>query len=255
MKGVYREKNKFYQEITVPCYDVDRDRRLRPAAFMDLAQELAHWGAELIGAGYDALQESKTAWVLSRMHIRFTDTPLWKEDIRLWTWHKGFDGLFFLRDFLLQDAEGREKVSATSSWLIIDTESRRLLRNPAESNPLLDLSTAGEGYAIAEPAPKVQAPSDLTWNPAGSHTVAYSDLDFLGHVNNARYMAWAMDCLGLEDAFRRPVDVCINFNREVRPGDTVELFRGGEILPDGRDACYVEGRVEGRQCFIVKMEY
>ena len=254
MKGVFRENNKFWQDITVPCYDVDRDRRLRPAAFMDMAQELAHWGAELIGAGYDALSESHTAWVLSRMHIHFADTPLWKEDIRLWTWHKGFDGLFFLRDFLLEDASGRTRVAATSSWLIIDTESRRLLRNPAE-NPLLDFSTAGEGAAIAEPAPKVQAPAGAAWEPAGSHTVAYSDLDFLGHVNNARYMAWAMDSLGLEDASRPPVDICINFNREVRPGDTVQLFRCREILPDGHEACYVEGQVESRQSFIVKMEY
>ena len=37
--------------------------------------------------------------------------------------------------------------------------------------------------------------------------------------------------------------------------EAIRAFRGGEILPDGRDACYVEGRVEGRQCFIVKMEY
>ena len=122
MKGIYREKNKFYQDITVPCYDVDSSRYLKPASFMDMAQELAHWAAELLGAGFDVLARKKTAWVLSRMHIHFGDAPEWREDIRLWTWHKGFDGLFFLRDFSLRDESGRERVTATSSWIIIDTE-------------------------------------------------------------------------------------------------------------------------------------
>ena len=248
---IFREKNKFYQEITVPCYDVDRSRYLKIAAFMDMAQEIAHWAAELLGAGFDVLAERKTAWVLSRMHIHFSDAPRWKEDVRLWTWHKGFDGLFFLRDFSLQDASGAERVTATSSWLIIDTESRRLLRDLAE-NPLLDLSTAGEGHAIATPAPKIQRPSGAEPDLVTEHKVSYSDIDFLGHANNARYMVWAMDCLDLKTvSSRRPKDVYINFNRETRPGENVELRR----YRDGEDSYYVEGMVDGRQSFAVKVDY
>lgn len=251
MKGIFREKNKFYQDITVPCYDVDRSRYLKVAAFMDMAQEIAHWAAELLGAGFDVLAAHNTAWVLSRMHIHFPDAPMWKEDIRLWTWHKGFDGLFFLRDFSLRDESGAERVSATSSWLIIDTETRRLLRNPAE-RAILDLSTAGEGYAIAEPAPKIQKLSGVEPDLVTEHKVSYSDIDFLGHANNARYMVWAMDCLDPETvSSRRPKDVYINFNKETRPGETVQLCR----YADGSDSFYVEGLVDGRPSFIVKVDY
>ena len=255
MRGIVRSGNKFYQDITVPCYDVDRSRYLKPASFMDMAQEIAHWAAELLGAGFDTLAEKGTAWVLSRMHFHFERTPLWREDVRLWTWHKGFDGLFFLRDFLLVDGAETPLVAGTSSWLIIDTAARRLLRNPAE-NALLDCSTAGDGHAIAEPAPKVQIPAGVTKEPAGVHTVAYSDVDFLGHTNNARYMVWAMDCLDPETiAGRCPRDVYINFNKETRPGDTVSLVRCCTPCPDGGQSCYVEGLVEGRQAFIVQLVY
>ncbi len=251
MKGIFRDKNKFYQDITIPCYDVDRFRVLKAASFMDMAQEIAHWAAELLGAGFDILAGKKTAWVLSRMHIHFPDAPLWKEDVRLWTWHKGFDGLFFLRDFSLQDGTGKERVTATSSWLIIDTDTRRLLRNPAE-RAVLDLSTAGEGFAIAEPAPKIQKPAGLEPDLVKEHTVSYSDVDFLGHANNARYMVWAMDCLDPEAlSVRRAKDIYINFNKETRPGETVQLCR----YTDGPDSCYVEGLVDGRQSFIVKVDY
>lgn len=255
MKGIYREKNKFYQDITVPCYDVDSSRYLKPASFMDMAQELAHWAAELLGAGFDVLARKKTAWVLSRMHIHFGDAPEWRDDIRLWTWHKGFDGLFFLRDFSLRDESGRERVTATSSWLIIDTESRRLLRNPSE-NALLDLSTAGEGDAIAEPAPKIQLPAGAHPEEAGEHRVSYSDIDFLGHTNNVRYMVWAMDCIDFETVTsRRPKDVYINYNRETHPGETVCFRRFRTESAEGGVSYYIEGLVDGRQSFIVKVDY
>ncbi len=256
MQGIYRENNFFYQDITLPCYDVDSARFLKPASFMDLAQEIAHWAAELLGAGFDVLAGQGTAWVLSRMHIHFADTPQWREDLRLWTWHKGFDGLFFLRDFSLRDTLGNERVSATSSWLIIDTESRRLSRNPSE-NALLDTSTAGDGDAIAAPAPKIQIPRDLQSDFSHSHQVAYSDVDFLGHVNNARYMVWAMDCIDPEFAqVHRPKDVYINFNKETRPGETVRMLRYRETDAEGRISYYVEGVLpDGRQSFVVKVDY
>ena len=248
MTGIFRKGNKFYQELSVPCYAVDRDRYLKPGSFMDLAQEIAHWAAEMLGAGFDDLAGKGTAWVLSRMHIHFAETPLWRQDVRLWTWHKGFDSLFFLRDFLLEDTAGTPLVTATSSWLIIDTASRRLIRNPGEIR-LLDLSTADLTDAIAEPAPKIQLPAGEP-EPVGSRKVAYSDIDFLGHANNARYMVWAMDCLDGEAL--HPKDVYINFNREILPGDCVDFARFRETAADGTISYYIEGLVDGRQAFAIK---
>ena len=69
-------------------------------------------------------------------------------------------------------------------------------------------------------------PRGVEAEDAGSVVSSYSDIDFLGHTNNARYAVWSMDCLDYEDASTMFVkDVYINFNHEVRPGDTVLLRR------------------------------
>ncbi len=214
---------------------------------MDLAQEIAYWAAMELGFGYESLHVHHTAWVLSRMHIHFTRFPKWQDNASLYTWHKGANGLFYLRDFELLDADGSPAVQATSSWVVIDERTRHFVR-PDELPPSLVLDYPVDD-AIAQQAPKVVMPK-VEMTEAGEHTVAYSDIDIIGHTNNARYVVWAMDCLPLEVAVQPMKNLYINFNRETTAGETVQLFR----LQDG-SAWYVEGRVDGKSCFVVKMEY
>jgi acyl-CoA thioesterase FadM len=65
--------------------------RLKPASFMDMAQEAANLHAATLGFGYDELIASRTAWVLSRMHVVFVDTLKWRDEVTLATWHKGLN--------------------------------------------------------------------------------------------------------------------------------------------------------------------
>ena len=225
MSEVRREGYKFCQDICVPCYDTDASFYLKPAAFMDMAQEIAYWAA---------------------------NPPKWRDDVTLYTWHKGADGLFYLRDFFLQDADGNRLVTCTSSWVVIDERTRRLVR-PEELQD--KLSTGDVDDAIAERAPKVVMPRGAEPEPAGEHTVVYSDVDIIGHTNNARYMVWAMDSIDYETASAcRVKDVYINFNKETTPGTSVQLYRL-KTEEDGALVWYVEGRVEGKSAFCVKMVF
>ena len=253
MSEVRREGYKFCQDICVPCYHTDASCYLKPAAFMDMAQEIAYWAAEMLGFGYDALHVHHTAWVLSRMHLHFADLPKWRDPVTLYTWHKGPSGLFFLRDFCLQDPAGRRLVTGTSSWVVIDERTRRLVR-PEELDQLL--SVVGKvDSAIDEEAPKVAMPRGAEPEPAGEHTVAFSDVDILGHTNNARYMVWAMDCLDYAVVSTRRVrDAYINFSKETTPATTVQLFRL-QTEEDGAPVFYVEGRVDGKTAFCVKLVF
>ena len=248
MNAVSREGYKFRQEICIPCYQTNRLASLKPAAFMDLAQEIAYWAAQELGFGYDSLHIHHTAWVLSRMHLNFGNYPHWRDNVSLFTWHKGANGLFYVRDFELKDADGTTLVSATSSWVVINEQTRRMVR-PEELGSQLDLEYKVDD-AIAEPAPKIIPPRDVEMQDAGSHTVVCSDLDLVGHTNNARYVVWAMDCLPLEVAEQPMKDLYINFNKETKAGETVQLLRCRD-----ESAWFVEGRVDGKPCFLVKMEY
>ena len=236
---------KFEQKITIPCYNTDASWRLKPAAFMDLAQEAAGQHAVHLGFGYEDLIKNNTAWILSRVNIKFLDTPQWRDEITLTTWHKGANRLFFLRDFVITDIHGRERVKATTSWLVLNLETRRLVRDPM----LMEEGTVCAENAVELPADKVQMPKDIQ----AEHVVAYSDVDMNAHTNNAMYMQWAMDAVDYELASSRPVkEVTINFNHETKAGDRVQIFRAMEQKEDGIHV-YVEGKVEEVSSFCVEI--
>ena len=247
MEKRYARDNKYYQEIDIPCYDTDASFRLKPASFMDLAQELAYWAASELGFGFDDLQDHGTAWVLSRMHIHVADAPRWRESVRLATWHKGLDGLFFMRDFRMSSPDGRERVACTSSWLVVDARTHHLVRSDRLEG-LVQEETQCREDALPQACPKIQLPAGAPVEPCGSRTVSYSDIDILGHTNNARYIVWAMDALPYARTSTAVVkDIFINFNKETRPGDLVELF-----TVQSAEADYVEGRVDGHPVFIAQ---
>ena len=240
---------RFEQKFTIPCYDTDASWRLKPSSFMDLAQEAAGQHAVYLGFGYDDLIATNTAWILSRVHVEFVDAPKWRENITLRTWHKGLNRLFFLRDFILTDDEGRERVKATTSWLVLNLETRRLVRDPK----LMEEGTVCLDNVIETPADKVVMPKDAEPQYVIDHHVAYSDVDMNGHTNNAMYMQWAMDAVDYDIASTRPVKwFTINFNHETKPGDIVALYKVVKEEEDGRHV-FVEGKVGDQSAFTVEI--
>ena len=242
---------KYIQNHKIACYDTDAAWRLKPASFMNLAQEAAGNHAVFLGFGYDDLIKTNTAWILSRVHVEFIDTPLWREDITLTTWHKGLNRLFFLRDFILTDKDGKERVKATTSWLVMNLETRRLVRDPG----LMEDGTVCTENALETPADKVQMPKDMEPEHVMDHVVAYSDIDTNAHANNAMYMQWAMDAVGYELTSTRPVKwFTINFNHETKAGDAVAMYRAIVEKEDGLHV-FVEGRMAEVSAFCVEIVF
>ena len=241
--------NKYSQKFIIPCYFTDASWRLKPASFMDVAQEAANQHATVLGFGYDDLIASRTAWILSRMHVEFVDTPKWRENITLTTWHKGLNRLFFLRDFIMTEDAGNARVKATTSWLVMNLDTRRLVRDPN----LMDEGTTCSENVLEIPADKVQMPKDVEPELVMEHVVGYSDVDMNAHANNAMYMHWAMDAVDYQTASTRQLkSMTINFNHETKQGDKVDIYRVIREDESGLNV-YIEGKVGDASAFIVKL--
>ena len=246
MKGKYSEKR------IVSCYEANSNHNLRPAALLDMMQEAAGRDASTLGFGYEEMISSNSAWVLSRLRVVFEKYPKWRDEIVLKTWHKGANRIFYLRDFLLESPQGERLASATTSWLIIDLSSRRMVRN----NTLAENFDNSEmGAAIEEPADKVTMPKEVEPELVHTHKVVWSDIDTNGHVNNVKYAVWALDVVDYDDAAKLPLkEILINFDSEVLPDQEVELYRA-KLVEEGRTIYYVQGKVQGKVCFSIKLNF
>lgn len=247
-------EKKTTRQFVVPCYMADSGYHFRATSFMDIAQDMAIAGSEDLGFGYDLMNGVHTAWVLYRMYFKFLRPVIWRESLTINTWHKGLEGLVFVRDYELLDAKGERAAVGTSSWVVLDTQKRSFVRNE-DLPPFISPAAQNTEAAVEFPAPKVVIPARLEKRLAREHVVRYSDTDFNGHTNNVKYVVWAMDSIDQEFASTHPVsEVAVNFNRECRLGDTVELYVAEETTDAGR-TFFVEGMVGGRQSFAVKIVY
>ena len=243
--------DKTWESLRVPCYMTDSHALLRPVAFLDLAQNIAVQGADSLHFGDDELSSRNCAWVLARQSVRFERPVRHKSLVRIATWHKGAQGLFFLRDYLLLDSDGVPSVRSTSSWVVMDITERRLVRFDSLSG-IVDATPQSTDHAIEEPAAKVGLPRESELTMIGTHRVLWSDVDYNHHANNVKYTVWALDALPEELVYEKQLkELTINFNREVRPGETVELWHA--LDPSG--AHVIEGRVGDHQVFIERLVF
>lgn len=243
-------REKYSEQRVISCYEADANHNFRPTAMLDLMQEAAGRDASVLGFGYDDMIGSNTAWVLSRTRVVFHKNPKWRDTVNLKTWHKGANRIFYLRDFVLDSQDGERLVSATTSWLIIDLASRRMVRNTTLAE---NFDNSGMGHAIEEPADKVVLPKDSQLELVHTHKVVWSDIDTNGHVNNVKYAVWALDAVDFEIAKGRELkEMLINYDSEVMPGSEVELYRTSVVESD---ACvyYVVGKVAGKTSFSIKL--
>lgn len=245
-------KKKYTEERVVSCYEADSNHNFRPTTMLDLMQEAAGRDASVLGFGYDEMISENTAWVLSRTRVCFHKCPKWRDSVVLKTWHKGANRIFYLRDFLLESPEGELLISATTSWLIIDLATRRMVRNTTLAE---NFDNSEMGDAIEEQAGKVVLPKGLEPELVHTHKVVWSDIDTNGHVNNVKYAVWALDAVDYDILKEKSLkEMLINYDTEVMRDQTVELYR---VVAQEEESTvvYIVGKVEGKSCFSIKMNF
>ena len=224
------------EKVPVRFGSIDRSDRISLWSIVNFFQEAAISHAAELGVGREEMLKNGYAWVISRMSLFVERRPVFGETVQVSTWPRGSDKLFALRDYEIRDAGDRAVVRGRSAWLIIDVEKRRPLRAQAivEKLPLNDGKDAfPEGPAALKAREGLEKCLD---RPA-----LYSDIDYFGHANNARYIQWIQDVTDIDiltNAAKIKFD--INYLSEVMPGDTVELRKAA--LDDAWQGFAYEGR-------------
>ncbi|MDR3342419.1 MAG: acyl-ACP thioesterase [Treponema sp.] len=199
---------------------VDRSDRLTLAATFDFFQEAAINHAEDLGVGREAVLKNGQGWILSRISVVLEHRPKYRETITIRSWPRGGERLFAVRDYDIRDASGVPIVRGRSGWLILDLEKRRPLRPQS----MMDKLPLNAGLDALPDGPAALETRD-NLNKAGERRAVYSDIDYNGHVNNARYIQWIQDITDpeiLEKADTLRLD--INYLRETKINEITDLW-------------------------------
>ncbi len=207
-------KKTFTAELELQTRDCDLTSAWRPAAVLEAMQEVAGAHSEQLGVGRQALLNRNIVWVITRMEVEMDRYPRYGDRITVETWPMATRRWFFPRYFVYRDAHGAELGRAASLWVLLDLGTRQMMKPDEIAACLPDNRDLPAPLGL--PSPVTEVSGTLT---GGVCHPAYSDMDMNRHVNNARYVDWACNALGIgcleENELAR---FAVNYDAEVRPG-------------------------------------
>lgn len=235
----FPEGLQFRLDSEVSSYLVNPDGYCSLTAIADLLQEIAWKHADSAHFGQN-LRDSNQIWILSRLEIKVDQYPKWGDRIQLFTGGRGADKLFAFREFLIKDQQEKVLVRGMSSWLLVNSESKRILKPESVLPPELFDPTK---KPIWQPGKIVASGEEIVSEVL---RVRFSDLDLNYHVNNTSYIRWVENFLF--DQGIKPNSIAINYQAECLVDDLVVI-----TIYKKESGFVVEGKVGEKLVFTSKV--
>lgn len=207
------QPTKYQESFKIRATEVEFNQKATLPAICNLLQEVAGNHARELHFDITDLQENKLTWVLHRLCVKMDRYPDWRETITIQTWPSSGDGLRAYRDFLILDSDENTIGKCLSYWLMMDIESRRPTRIPKK---ILEMAPKDANHVL--PVSDVQFSAIDNAVSSQTFTVRKSDLDLNKHVNNVKYIEWALSCLPDES---KVSEIDIKFMAEAVLGDSI----------------------------------
>lgn len=210
----------YSETFQIKSYHTDVNCRLALPKLCSFFQDIAGNHTNACGVGWEVLQDLNMFWVLSRLQIEALHFPLWREEIQIKTWSNGLDGLLAIRHFQVLDRRGDEIIKAISSWLMVNSETRRLIK----------ADDFMHGFPYYNKRLFSENPSKLPGlsNPKGfrPNPVQFTETDMNRHANNASFMDRILNSYGYDFLIGHRIKKFeINFLKEAMPGNMLKVHQ------------------------------
>ena len=217
------------KEYEINYYDVDYKKRLLISSLVKYLEDLAVYNSTKCGMSLDYMFENKIAWVLYKWDITIERYPEYGEKINITTIPHAFRKFYACRKYYIKDKENTI-VDANSIWFLIDMDKRKPMHIP---------ETMYDGFGITKEdndiinIDKIKPMTRVDYEK--TFDVRYSDIDTNKHVNNVKYIEWALETIPLETMLNyRLYNIKEVYEKETNYGEVIkaatQLIESGDKI-------------------------
>ena len=208
---------RFERDYFVHYYDSDLKRKATISGIMRYFEDIAILHSEYVNIGIDYYINHHVVWMLYKWDIKIKRLPSFMETIKVRTVPTSLKSFHAFRYFDILDEDGDRIVTANSMWLFINTNTKK---------PIKITDDMFEGYGIH---PDDMAELEIGEIGSFENTdsskeffIRYSDIDTNKHVNNIKYIDWALEAVP-EDLLQNYslTRVIVNYKKEIGYGSRI----------------------------------
>lgn len=209
----------YKKEYEVHYYEVDNKFRCTLPSILNYLCDIGIWQSDFLGVGIDKLVEDNLTWVLYKYDLKINRYPKYMEKIIIETEPTGFKRFYGYRDYKIKGLDGEILLEGTGVYFLINITKRRPCRIPG--NLYEAYGSEGDNKEAIEIR---EAVSKNEYMVEKQYIVRYADIDSNNHVNNVRYLEWALESVPVEIINNKEIkDLTITFKKEVTYGHTVTV--------------------------------
>lgn len=211
---------EYSRDYLVHYYEIGKKRRLTPSRLMHYFEDIATLNSEAQGFTLDYFDRTGQGFMLLKWDITVHSWPFFNETVRIITRPSAFRKFLANREYAVVGNDGVILSKAQSVWIFADARTRRPARVPDEMY-------AGFGVARGSEA-TFEMLEDVPATTTGSCTLdikaCRSDIDNNNHVNNVRYVEWALESLPDDFVNNHTVQrIKVHYKKELQCGDGAVL--------------------------------
>ena len=234
-----------YQEkIFINSNDVDDHYDLKISTIFKYLQQVSTNHSEILGVGKKDTVEKGMFWVITRMKVKILKMPMMLETLTVTT-HPGETMSFiYPRHYEVYNEQGELCIVGNAIWVLLDLNTHQVKMKPFPDGFVIPAEKLPEDLGMPE-----KVISD-NLEKVETRRVRYSDIDLNAHLNNTKYIDYIIDIHDIDFYKKHRVkEILINFEKEIKNGDSVELFSDGNF-PE-----IIVGNVDGTRSFSAKVSY
>lgn len=210
---VYKEKFK------IGLKDVWKGNEVSNKAILEYLENVAAYHSDSVGYGVNTSDTTHLTWLLLDWKVKVIKRPEYGQTLDIHTWSRYIIKCYAYRDFEVYDENHNLCVIASSKWLLINNQTRKIAKIEPEIADKYESETEKSVFKEKE-IEKIKLPTN--YKSSIIYQTKRKDIDVIGHMHNLYYLDLAYEALPEEVYSQRPFDeVRIMYKKEIKLGDTV----------------------------------
>lgn len=211
------EKNFF-----VGLRDINSKKKLSDEGILGILEDIGSIHGNTVGYGIADMERTRLSWVVLHWKVDIVNRPVYAQTIKVKTWLRKIDKVYFYRDYQIEDLEGNTLIRAASQWALISIDNGRIFRPTPD---IIELFKVENMNVFANDPEMDKLHESEKYDDVKDFIVPREYIDVNKHMNNIYYIDVAYEVLPEDVYFNREFKYFeISYRKQITLGEKLKCY-------------------------------